>query len=100
MYTPEKPQFYYIKVGLKGVKLYRYVFVMNLDEEVVYHRACGEDWSDCADAQGLIWIFTKHTDLFVEITVFQKIQFVWLQKINIYIFEYNYFFKFLTRFIT
>ena len=25
---PCKPQFYYIKVGFKGVKLYRYVFVM------------------------------------------------------------------------
>ena len=28
MYTPGKPQFYYIKVGFKGVKIYRYVFVM------------------------------------------------------------------------
>ena len=26
--NPCKPQFYYIKVGLKGSKLYRYVFVM------------------------------------------------------------------------
>ena len=26
---PYKPQFYYIKVGFKGVKLYRYVFVMS-----------------------------------------------------------------------
>ena len=26
---PCKPQFYYIKVGFKGSKLYRYVFVMN-----------------------------------------------------------------------
>ena len=25
---PCKPKFYYIKVGFKGVKLYRYVFVM------------------------------------------------------------------------
>ena len=25
---PCKPQFYYIKVGFKGVKLYRHVFVM------------------------------------------------------------------------
>ena len=25
---PYKPQFYYIKVGFKGVKLYRHVFVM------------------------------------------------------------------------
>ena len=25
---PYKPQLYYIKVGFKGVKLYRYVFVM------------------------------------------------------------------------
>ena len=25
---PCKPQFYYIKVGLKGVKIYRHVFVM------------------------------------------------------------------------
>ena len=25
---PCKPQFYYIKVGFKGSKLYRYVFVM------------------------------------------------------------------------
>ena len=25
---PCKPQFYYIKVGLQGSKLYRYVFVM------------------------------------------------------------------------
>ena len=28
---PYKPQFYYIKVGFRGVKLYRYVFVMSLD---------------------------------------------------------------------
>ena len=28
MYTPVKPQFYYIKVGLSGSKLYRHVFVM------------------------------------------------------------------------
>ena len=27
---PSKPQFYYIKVGLKGSKLYRYVFVMDI----------------------------------------------------------------------
>ena len=27
---PCKPQFYYIKVGFKGVKLYRRVFVMNI----------------------------------------------------------------------
>ena len=27
---PCKPQFYYIKVGFKGVNLYRYVFVMRL----------------------------------------------------------------------
>ena len=26
---PCKPQFYYIKVGFKGVKIYRYVFVMS-----------------------------------------------------------------------
>ena len=28
MYTPVNPQFYYIKVGFKESKLYRYVFVM------------------------------------------------------------------------
>ena len=30
---PCKPQFYYIKVGFKGVKLYRYVFVMSCNED-------------------------------------------------------------------
>ena len=29
MYTPCKPKFYHIKVGLKGSKLYRRVFVMD-----------------------------------------------------------------------
>ena len=28
---PCKPQFYYIKVGFKGVKYYRHVFVMHYD---------------------------------------------------------------------
>ena len=26
-----KPQFYYIKVGFNGIKIFRYVFVMNTD---------------------------------------------------------------------
>ena len=39
----------------------------------------------------LIWIFTKHTE-FVEITMFQTIQFAQLQKVNIHILGYNHFF--------
>ena len=38
-------------------------------------------------------MFTKHTE-FVEITVFQKIQFAQLQKVNIHILGYNHFFFF------
>ena len=30
---PCKPQFYYIKVGFKGVKLYRHVFLMEREKE-------------------------------------------------------------------
>ena len=33
---PCKPQFYYIKVGFKGSKLYRYVFVMLNKIQVVF----------------------------------------------------------------
>ena len=33
---PCKPQFYYIKVGLRGSKLYRYVFVMHVTESRSY----------------------------------------------------------------
>ena len=33
---PCKPQFYYIKVGFKGSKLYRYVFVMDLNTYCEY----------------------------------------------------------------
>ena len=33
---PCKPQFYYIKVGFKGVKLYRHVFVMYCTEGYMY----------------------------------------------------------------
>ena len=36
---PCKPQFYYIKVGLKGSKLYRHVFVMNKNK-VFQNVAC------------------------------------------------------------
>ena len=35
MYTPCKPQFYYINVGFKGSKLYKYVFVMCLEQPVI-----------------------------------------------------------------
>ena len=31
---PCKPQFYYIKVGFKGVKIYKRVFVMNLSANI------------------------------------------------------------------
>ena len=30
---PSKPQFYYIKVGFKGSKLYRYVYAMDDQQE-------------------------------------------------------------------
>ena len=41
VYTPVNPQFYYIKVGFKGSKLYRHVFVMSravrlFDNQLVY----------------------------------------------------------------
>ena len=36
---PCKPQFCYIKVGLKGVKLYRRVFVMIYGSNIVYRTA-------------------------------------------------------------
>ena len=32
---PCKPQFYYIKVGFKGSKLYRRVFVMGDNDDIV-----------------------------------------------------------------
>ena len=36
---PCKPQFYYIKVGIKGSKLYRHVFVMGiLPVEALIHK--------------------------------------------------------------
>ena len=43
---PGKPQFYYIKVGFKGSKLYRHVFVMNVEKKNtisicdLYYVAC------------------------------------------------------------
>ena len=45
---PCKPQFYYIKVGLRGSELYRRVFVMPpapefVGEEVVYDYLFSED---------------------------------------------------------
>ena len=42
---PCKPKFNYIKVGFKGVKLYRYVFVMKTS-----HRCLGQ-WSFTPDSQ-------------------------------------------------
>ena len=48
---PCKPQFYYIKVGLRGSKLYRYVFVMT-------NRMSR---SDCTEQMHtLIWSFAVH----------------------------------------
>ena len=44
---PCKPQFYYIKVGFKGSKLYRHVFVMVTDSV----RRQGGSRSDCANMQ-------------------------------------------------
>ena len=40
---PCKPQFYYIKMGFKGSKLYRYVFVMYKIVFENYHAS--ESWS-------------------------------------------------------
>ena len=42
---PCKPQFYYIKVGLKGSKLYRFVFVMNTTCNI------GEETQEMAQAR-------------------------------------------------
>ena len=64
-----------------------------LDEEAVdlLERVVKTDQT--VQTYRLIWIFTKHTE-FVEITVFQKIQFAQLQKVNIHILGYNHFFYF------
>ena len=48
---PCKPQFCYIKVGFKGVKLYRYIFVM-------IQNAPSEDSHQTAPVLRLVWIFT------------------------------------------
>ena len=38
---PCKPQFYYIKVGFKGSKLYRHVFMMEyIKTHLFFHRTC------------------------------------------------------------
>ena len=62
-----------------------------LDEEAVdlLERVVKTDQT--VQTYRLIWIFTKQTE-FVEITVFQKIQFAQLQKVNIHILGYNHFF--------
>ena len=40
---PCKPQFYNIKVGFKGVKLYRYVFVMRMTQNVFTEQHTNEN---------------------------------------------------------
>ena len=37
---PCNPQFYYIKVGLKGAKLYRHVFVTNMRKKRRFRSFC------------------------------------------------------------
>ena len=70
-----------------------------LDEEAVdlLERVVKTDQT--VQTYRLIWIFTKHTE-FVEITVFQKIQFAQLQKVNIHILGYNHFFLFFLNFLS
>ena len=63
---PCKPQFYYIKVGFKGVNIYRDVFVMfcSIDFTVSCDSISGQGRhrSDCADAQVMLtWAFAVHT---------------------------------------
>ena len=65
-----------------------------LDEEAVYLIERVVKTDQTIQMRRLIWIFANHTVLFVDITVFQKIQFVQLQKINIHIFGYNFFMLF------
>ena len=69
----------------------RPIILCCLDEDAVRpYSACVEDRSDCVDAQADQNLHL-HTHLFVELIVFQKIQFVRLHKINIYIFGHDYF---------
>ena len=46
---PSIPQFYYIKVGVKGVKLYRYVFVM-VDRQLIF----GTHYRTASEFYGII----------------------------------------------
>ena len=38
--NPCKPQFYYIKVGLKGVKIIRHVFMMGQKDRSIFSQYC------------------------------------------------------------
>ena len=56
---PCKPQFYYIKVGLRGSKLYRHVFVMRNRQELNF-TSSGIRWvihsfSDSLKAKQTLW---------------------------------------------
>ena len=42
---PCKPQFYYIKVGLRGSKLYRHVFVMG-HTVPIHEKMCNEEYGN------------------------------------------------------
>ena len=61
---PCKPQFYYIKVGLRGSKLYRYVFVMFMSQRHHFLQDCmcaqRRFRSACisaqSDSQGTMWV--------------------------------------------
>ena len=48
----------------------------------ISNTECGEDWSDCEYAQAELNLHQIYR-LVCRKTVFEKIQFVWLQKINI-----------------
>ena len=56
---PCKPQVYYIKVGLRGSKLYRHVFVMRFGY-LANHRVPCDEWSDNADAQAGLCLRLAH----------------------------------------
>ena len=67
---PCKPQIYYIKVGFKGVKLYRYVFVMlseDSDQFTHQHRLIfgysRVPCEDCADGISSCNISDLHCDI-------------------------------------
>ena len=64
---PCKPQFFYIKVGFKGVKIYRSVFVMcfkvvDLQRKKQYLRICEsiEDSDQSVHSSSLIRVFPGH----------------------------------------